>query len=107
MVINPQTLEEQTLEGFKGGKGILVTRNFMDDQCKIMFSTLKLGASSGNHLHEGNCEIVYIISGTATFCYDGKEETVEAGQVHYCPEGHSHYMMNRTESDLVYFAIVK
>ena len=51
-------------------------------------------------------ENVTIISGTATFYYDGEAETVAEGQVHYCPEGHSHYMENNTDKDLCYLAIV-
>ena len=32
-----------------------------------MYSTLRPGASTGLHTHEGNCEIIYVVSGTATF----------------------------------------
>lgn len=106
MVIDPLKIEEQLIMNFKGGEGELLTRNYFDDKCKIMFSNLRPGASSGMHTHEGNCEIVYVISGVATFNYDGQKETVTAGQVHYCPEGHSHYMVNETDEDLKYFAIV-
>lgn len=55
MVIDFNDLDEQTIEGFKGGKGTLVTRNFADDKCKIMLSTLKPGASTGLHTHVDNC----------------------------------------------------
>lgn len=106
MVIDPKEIEEVMLTNFKGGYGHLATRNYSDGKCKIMFSRLCPGASSGNHLHENNCEIVYIISGTATFCFDGKTEIVEQGKVHYCPEGHSHYMKNETPDDVCYLAIV-
>ena len=58
MVIDFNDLDEQTIEGFKGGKGTLVTRNFADDKCKIMLSTLKPGASTGLHTHVDNCEVV-------------------------------------------------
>lgn len=91
---------------FKGGKGALDTRNFADDKVKIMFSTLRAGASTGLHTHEGNSEVIFIVSGTATFHYDDSIETVRQGQVHYCPEGHSHFMENNTDHDLVYFGIV-
>ncbi len=106
MKIDFNDIPEAKVIGFKGGKGELDTRNFIDDKCKIMYSTLKPGASSGLHAHEQNCEIIYIIKGVATFHYDNETETVTAGQVHYCPMGHSHYMENNTEEDLVYFAIV-
>lgn len=106
MIIDFGEISEICVMNFKGGNGELLTRNYEDDKCKIMMSCLKPGASSGLHTHECNCEIVYVISGTATFHYDGKTETAEAGQVHYCPEGHSHYMENNTDEDLHYLAIV-
>ena len=107
MLLDPKNIEEETLMNFKGGEGELITRNYIDDKSKIMFSCLRPGASSGLHRHEGNAEIVYIISGTAVFNYDGVEETVSAGQVHDCPDGHSHFMMNRSEEDVHYLAVVK
>ena len=83
MVIDFEKIAEAHLEGFKGP-----------------------GASTGLHVHEGNCEIIYVVSGTATFHYDDAVEEVRQGQVHYCPMNHSHYMENLTDHDLVYLAIV-
>ena len=88
MVIDFNDLDEQTIEGFKGGKGTYVTRNFADDKCKIMLSTLKPGASTGLHTHVDNCEVVYVLEGTLTCHDDGEAKQVQAGQVHYfvgCP----------------------
>lgn len=106
MVIDFDKIAEESIMNFKGGHGELLTRNYVDGKCKIMMSCLRPGASSGLHMHEGNCEIVYVISGTATFNYDGNVEIVTAGQVHYCPEGHSHFMENNLDVDLRYLAIV-
>lgn len=106
MVIDFNDIELIKFDGFKGGKGELDSRNYVDEDNKIMYSVLKPGARSGLHTHEENSEIAYIISGTATCYYDGNEEVVQAGQVHYCPKGHAHYMENRTDEDLVYLAIV-
>ena len=63
MLLDPKNIKEETLMNFKGGEGELITRNYIDDKSKIMFSCLRPGASSGLHRHEGNAEIVYIISG--------------------------------------------
>lgn len=106
MIIDYSKIEEVAIQNFKGGHGELDTRNFVDEKCKIMMSRLKPDASSGYHTHEGNCEIVYIVSGKGHFNYDGKDEAVCAGDVHYCPMGHSHAMFNDGDDDLVYFAIV-
>lgn len=106
MIVDFDEIAEVRQMNFKGGKGPLDTRNYVDDKVKIMYSTLRPGSSTGLHTHEQNCEIIFVISGMATFHYDGKVETCRAGQCHYCPMGHSHYMENNTDHDLVYFAVV-
>ena len=106
MIIDFKNIAPKTIEGFKGGKGELVARNFTDNDCKIMRQTLKPHASTGLHKHETNCEIIFVLSGTATLHYDGITETATAGQAHYCPKGHEHYMENLTDDDVEYFAVV-
>jgi quercetin dioxygenase-like cupin family protein len=106
MIIDFNKLNEEQIFGFKGGKGELDTRNYTDEKCKIMYSTLKPGASSGLHSHDQNCEIIYVLRGKLTFHYDDKVEEAVAGQAHYCPMGHSHYMENLTSDDVTYFAVV-
>lgn len=106
MIIDYKNIVEETITNFRGGNGDLVTRNYIDGNAKIMKSILKPGASSGYHKHEGNCEIVYILSGKGHFRYDDTTEYFQAGDVHYCPDGHSHAMFNDGDEDLVYFAIV-
>lgn len=44
MVIDFEKIAEAHLEGFKGGKSKLDTRNYVDDKVKIMYSTLRPGA---------------------------------------------------------------
>lgn len=106
MIIDYNNIEEEHIEKFKGGEGCIFTRNFIDSENKIMQSRLKPHSSSGYHTHEGTSEIVYIISGTGYFMYDGQREDFHAGDVHYCPMGHGHAMHNDGEEDVVYFAIV-
>lgn len=106
MIIDFDKIKEAHIDGFKGGKGSLDTRNFVDDKVKIMYSTLRPGAATGLHTHEGNSEVVFVISGIATFHYDDRIEEARSGQVHYCPMGHSHFMENNTDHDLVYLAVV-
>lgn len=106
MIIDFENIKEEAVMNFKGGKGELDTRNFVDPKNKIMLSRLKPGASSGFHKHEQNSEIVFIISGIGHFAYDDTKESVGKGSVHYCPMGHSHAMFNDGDDDLVYLAIV-
>ncbi len=106
MIIDFENIAEIHQMNFKGGNGLLDSRNYADDKVKIMYSTLRPGASTGLHTHEQNSEIIFVLSGVATFHYDGTVETCRAGQCHYCAMGHSHYMENNTDHDLLYFAIV-
>ena len=106
MVIDFEKIQPVEIDGFKGGKGCLTARNYTDEHCKIMKHVLAPGASTGLHTHKENCEIVYVLEGEATVHYDGKVETVKAGQVHYCPMDHSHFMENQSSAPLVYFAVV-
>ena len=57
-------------------------------------------------LHDTNSEIIYFLSGKGTVLYDGEKLAVEAGQCHYCPKGHSHSLINDSDEDLVFFAVV-
>ena len=47
-----------------------------------------------------------IIEGTGKVLMDGEYERVEAGVCHYCPKGHTHSLINDSDSDLVFFAVV-
>lgn len=106
MIIDFNDIAEQQIDGFKGGKGLLRMHAFADDKCKVMLHKLAPGASTGLHVHDGNCEVVYVLRGELTFHYDEQVEVCRTGQVHYCPMGHAHYMENLTDGDTEYLAIV-
>ena len=106
MIIDYTKIEEQAVDGFKGGVGQLLMRAFVDEKNRIMKSHLKPGASIGYHSHEMNSETILCISGKGHFKYDDTTEPFNTGDVHYCPMGHSHAMFNDGDDNLVYFAIV-
>ena len=64
------SLEEQRMEGFKGGKGIFKPRMHVGNYNKIMKASLEPGGSIGMHVHESNSEIIFVISGKGTVEYD-------------------------------------
>ncbi|MCI6160248.1 MAG: cupin domain-containing protein [Prevotellaceae bacterium] len=106
MKIDFNKIEETTVSHFKGGEGHYIMRHYTDDKVKIMRGKLEPGCSIGMHCHEMNCEVMYILSGTATYVCDGEEEKVLPGEVHYNPMGKEHTLMNKGEEDLVFFAVV-
>ena len=92
--------------GFKGGEGVFYNKMFTDGVNKMMKGKLEPGSSIGYHKHEGNCEMIFILEGTGKVLYDDGEEEVKADSVHYCPEGHSHSLINNGSEDLVFAAVV-
>ena len=92
--------------GFKGGEGTFYNKTFTDGINKMMHGKLEPGSSIGYHKHEGNCEMIFIAEGNGKVLYDDGEEEVHAGMVHYCPEGHSHSLINNSSENLIFYAVV-
>jgi len=106
MIIDFERTETQILHNFKGGEGDTATKMFVDDNNRIMFGKLTPGASIGLHRHEGSSEVIFIQSGCGKVFFEGDYEKVGAGDVHYCPEGCEHSLINDSDGDLTYFAVV-
>ena len=99
-------MNDTVLEHFQGGEGRFVPKMFNDGTNKIMLGRLEPGCSVGMHTHTGTSETIFILSGTGKVLYDGEYESVQAGSCHYCPEGHSHSLINDSQGDLVFVAVV-
>ncbi len=106
MKIDFSTVEENMLPKFKGGEKALAARMFSDSLNKIMMSRLEPGASIGMHTHADSSEIMLIMSGRGYAVYDGGRIDLRAGDVHYCPKGHTHCLVNDGNEDLRFFAVV-
>lgn len=107
MKIDFNLIAETAMPNFKGGEGVTRMRTQNDGLNKIMYGRLDVGCTIGYHTHDGNSEIIYITRGTARCLYDGGEELLAPGQCHYCPRGHSHGLINASDSEpLEYFAVV-
>ncbi len=106
MIIDLNTWEEQVIPNFRGGEKEITVRMFQDDLNKIAHGTLKPGATVGLHSHETSSEIIYILQGTGKALYDGAYFPVSAGVCHYCPKGHEHSLINDSEEDLIFIAVV-
>ncbi len=96
----------EVLPNFKGGEGDFIAKIHFDGKNKILHGTLPPHATIGMHTHEGDSEIIYILSGHGSVADDGELLTLSEGQCHYCPEGHAHSLINNSENDLVFFAVV-
>lgn len=106
MIIDYNEIKEQSLDNFKGGEKTFNVKMFTDDNNKIMKGKLEAGASIGLHKHEGNSEIIFVLEGRGKVLYDGEYLPLKTGDVHYCPMGHTHSLINDGDSDLKFFAVV-
>lgn len=107
MIIDINKLPVKTMVNFNGGEKELVTNMFVDDAGnKIFRGKLAPGASIGLHTHETSCEVIYVLKGKGIVLYDGEYEDVSEGLCHYCPKGHSHSLINNSDEDLIFFAVV-
>jgi quercetin dioxygenase-like cupin family protein len=106
MILDFKNLPEMAAQGFKGGEGWFRANYNLDDMHRIMKAVLEPGASIGFHAHNNGSEIIYILKGEGKALYDDGEEKLSAGDVHYCPDGHSHSVINDSDSDLEFLAVV-
>ncbi|WP_455541991.1 cupin domain-containing protein [Intestinibacter sp.] len=106
MIIDFNKVEEQVIPNFKGGEKEFNAKMNVDENNKIISGRLQPGASIGEHTHETNSEIIFFISGKGKVIYDGKEERVEAGLCHYCPQGHTHTLINDSDAELTFCAVI-
>ncbi len=106
MIIDFKNTEPTVMPNFKGGEKSLAAKMHFDGVNRILHGVLESGATIGLHTHETNSEIIYILKGNGKVLYDGEYETVEAGMCHYCPKGHTHSLINDSDSDLEFFAVV-
>lgn len=106
MILNFNEMPEKVVPHFKGGEGEAHIAAYADDMGKILQCTLPVGSSIGLHTHEGDCEIIYVVSGTGVCLDDGAEVALHAGMRLYCQEGHTHGIRNNGTEPLVLFGIL-
>ena len=104
--IDFNSMEVDTMSNFKGGDGDIYMKMLVDGRNKFMYCTIPSGSSVGNHTHETDMEIVYVLQGEASIVFDGVEQVYTKGMAHYCQKGHGHTISNKSEEDLVTYNVV-
>lgn len=105
-----KTEEKQNL---RGGKGITVFEYLLDEKqldgrCRMFAKlTVKPHSSIGYHVHQGDSETYYILSGRGVY-NDNQEKTYEVkpGDVTYTGSGFGHSVENTGDEDLVFIALI-
>ena len=106
MLINFDEIKDTVLENFKDDQNTFIPKIFDDGKCKIMRGRLLPHSHLGLHTHEGNSEMIYVLSGSGKILYEGESLPLKSGDCHYCPMGHAHSLINDTDEELVVLAIV-
>ena len=99
-------MPDTVLEHFKDGEGSTIAKMFADELNRIFIGRLQPGCSIGMHTHDTSSEVIYVLEGVGTTILDGITETLHPGDCSYCKKGNTHTLINRGESDLVFFAVV-
>ena len=58
------------------------------------------------HIHEGECEFYYLLSGKAVYDDNGSKVEIEAGDVTFTPSGNGHGIKNIGTEPLEFMALV-
>ena len=104
--IDFNAMKIDTMSNFKGGENDIYMKMLVDGKNKFMYCTIPSGSSVGNHTHDTDMEVVYVLQGEATILFDGTEQVYTKGMAHYCQKGHDHSISNKGEEDLVTFNVV-
>jgi mannose-6-phosphate isomerase-like protein (cupin superfamily) len=68
--------------------------------------TLRPGCRAGYHLHSGEIESYFILSGKGVYTCEGLESEVGDGDMAYCGNGEHHDLRNVGDEDLVVMCLI-
>ncbi|HJD24349.1 MAG TPA: cupin domain-containing protein [Firmicutes bacterium] len=112
MIRPANELPAEKREHMRGGDGTVTLTPALqpgDTAAKLrLFSriTLPAGASIGYHVHEGEEELFYFLSGTAEFNDNGVTHTVHAGDATVTGSGQGHSVRNLGEEPVEILAVI-
>ena len=83
MILDFNAMAANAVPHFKGGEGEAIVRKFDDPRMgAVVQLTLPVGSGSGRCID------------------DDAEYPITAGMCHYCPEGHTHSIVNTGDTEL-------
>lgn len=69
-------------------------------------ATLEPGCELGYHVHKGDCEFYYVLSGEGEYSDNGVMTTLRRGDSGFCPDGEGHSIKNTGSEPLVFVALI-
>ena len=101
-----------TTEGNKGGKVKMFLSDLRDfnglNEKVSLYALIRLlpGEEVEFHVHTGETEIYYILSGKALYDDNGEKLELDAGDVTFTPDGSGHGIKNIGQETLRFMALV-
>jgi len=112
MIIKNEQKLAETREHMRGGDGTVVLNailkgDALPKNCRL-FSEIVLqpGCSIGDHPHENECELFYVLEGTAVYNDNGTVVTAGPGEALCCDHGQTHAIRNAGDCTLKLLAVI-
>jgi mannose-6-phosphate isomerase-like protein (cupin superfamily) len=112
MVKRKASYETKINENMRGGEGTvkveqLLTPDELNNKGRLFAKlTVEPGSSIGKHVHEGEIESYFIISGVAEYDDDGEVITLYPGDTTHTPNGKGHSIRCSGEEPLEFIALI-
>lgn len=112
MIKRNSEMKFKTRENMRDGDGavkvtdVLSSEEYNGKARLVGVLTLEPGCSIGEHLHENEEEIFYILEGTATYNDNGRTEILNVGDASICKGGENHSIANKSDKTLKVFAVI-
>ncbi|MEG1555739.1 MAG: cupin domain-containing protein [Bacteroidales bacterium] len=112
MIVRKEKMEILEVEKAAGGKGVITKMMILKPEEMLNKSrlcakiTLPPGSSIGEHLHQPDAEIYYILKGEATVTDNEVCTSLYPGDVLFTGNGNRHSIENRTLEKVEFLAII-
>ena len=112
MIIRKENMEHYVRHEMRGGTGdMLMTTalpvEYLEGRGRgFNLMTVNKGCSVGEHTHEGEIEIYYVLSGELSGKDNGEEIVLHTGDVMLCQNGGSHTVINLKDEPAEVLAVI-
>jgi mannose-6-phosphate isomerase-like protein (cupin superfamily) len=112
MIVHKEDMRPQVWVNIHGGAGNIDVQHIfeaedMAGKCTLCAkSVFHPGDSIGQHVHETNGEIYYVLEGELVVTEDGVEHVLRPGDAAFTANGASHRVENRTQQTASMLAII-
>jgi len=105
MIKTAGELQVRVRDNVRGGDGALAFHDFLMAEESFgagkLFSrtVIPAGSSIGEHRHEGEFEIYFVLAGTVEVLESGEWNKLNRGDMHLCASGESHAIRNSSTDE--------